>query len=158
MWLKHIHAWISTENIRGLIKNYLTRERRRFSAAMMWSVDVGIQRREEGQNDQRFAPSAVADELICSAIFTNEFDNLLGPMLMRLMQQKINFPFYRSSPQNIGVCARVFSKFSTAFPRNSWSFSLSPISYFSISPSNCINNAGSDVGGATPTADFILLI
>jgi len=29
--------------------NYLTRERRRFSALMMWSVEVGIQRRKNGQ-------------------------------------------------------------------------------------------------------------
>ena len=29
---------------------YLTRERRRFSEAMMWSVEVGIQRRTDGSN------------------------------------------------------------------------------------------------------------
>lgn len=65
---------------------------------MIWSVDVGNQRREEGQKDHRFAPAAVAlaaDELTCSAIFINEFVNLLSPMLMRLMQPIIYFPFWR---------------------------------------------------------------
>lgn len=63
--------------------DYLTRERRRFSAAMILSVEVGIQRRTEGQMDFDFnfafsaATAAVeeaaevsrwADLLISSAI------------------------------------------------------------------------------------------
>lgn len=46
------------------------REKRRFSAAMMWSVEVGIQRRSEGHLDDFFVPVVVVVEvaLISSAM------------------------------------------------------------------------------------------
>ena len=69
--------------------SYFTIERRRFSEAMMWSVEVGIQRRTEGHNDLfddlvTVVVAAAADELICSAIVANRFDHLRRRIL-RLM-------------------------------------------------------------------------
>lgn len=51
--------------IRYREESYLTRERSRFSASMIWSVEVGIHRRTEGHKDHFFAGdvpvAAVAD-------------------------------------------------------------------------------------------------
>ncbi|KAL6995774.1 hypothetical protein U1Q18_005910 [Sarracenia purpurea var. burkii] len=69
---------------------YLTKERRRFSAATMRSVEVGIQRRTEGHRDlvDDFVTAVVvvaaADELSSSAIVDdNKFDNLRGRYLTK---------------------------------------------------------------------------
>lgn len=49
------------------VANYLTIDSRRFSAAIMWSVELGIQRRTEGHNDF-FVLGVAAGESISPAI------------------------------------------------------------------------------------------
>ena len=62
-------------------REYLSIDRRRFSEAMMWSVEVGIQRRTEGHKDLvddlllavvAVAPAAEEEELTSSAIDADE--------------------------------------------------------------------------------------